>query len=144
MVKYIVCLLAPLVVFGCSPRPPLAQDTGKGRIIVLCGIDKIDAKAEVPLMCNDRFVANLAAGTYCEMELLDGQYSLSAGSGDPAQASVPPKVDVALSAGSVKYFELVPQGFGSAGTMTLTAISGAAANGMLSKLKKISVSTNGR
>jgi hypothetical protein len=144
MVKCIVCLLSCMLVLSCSPRPPLAQDTGKGKIIVLCGQDKLDAKAEVPLMCNDRLVASLTAGTYCELELLDGQYSLSAGSGDPAQATVPLKVDVALSAGSVKYFELIPQGFGLPGTMTLSAISGAAASTQLSKLKKISAATSGR
>jgi hypothetical protein len=136
MIKVALFIVSSLLVFGCaSNHPPLAQDTGKGKIIVLC-IQDIDAKAEVPLMCNNRLVASLSAGTYCEMELLDGQYSLSAGSGDPAQSTVPLKVDVALSAGSVKYFEIVPQGFESAGTMTLKEVSGVAATGALSKMKK--------
>jgi hypothetical protein len=138
MVKGIaVCVALWCVFFGCTPRPPLAQDTGKAKIIVLCPQDNLDAKAEVPLLCNNRLVASLAAGTYCELELLDGQYSLSAGSGDPAQTTVPLKVDVALSAGSVKYFEIVPQGFESAGVMTLKEISGAAATGALGKLRKV-------
>jgi hypothetical protein len=138
MVKYALFAVSCLLAFGCaSNHPPLAQDTGKGRIIVLCAQDKVDAQAQVPLMCNNRLVASLSAGTYCELELLDGQYSLSAGSGDPAQTTVPLKVDVALSAGSIRYFEIVPQGFESAGTMTLKEISGAAATSHLSKLKKV-------
>jgi hypothetical protein len=141
MSKHAVAVIALCcTLFGCSPRqshPPLAQDTGKGKIIVLCARDMIDSNAQVPLFCNNRVVASLSAGTYCEIELLDGQYSLSAGSGDPAQSTVPLKVDVALSAGGVRYFEIVPQGFESAGTMTLKEISGVAATGALSKMKKV-------
>jgi hypothetical protein len=138
MVKYALFAVSCLLAFGCvSHHPPLAQDTGKGKIIVLCPQDRIDAKTEVPLMCNNRVVASLTGGTYCEIELLDGQYSLSSGSGDPAQNTVPLKVDVALSAGSVRYFEIVPQGFESAGVMTLKEISGAVATSHLSKMKKV-------
>jgi hypothetical protein len=138
MLKYLVCFVSGLLVFGCaSGHPPLAQDTGKGEIFVLCPAERMDAKGEVPLMCNNRVVASLTAGSYCEIELLDGQYSLSTGSGDPAQTTVPLKVDVALSAGSVRYFEIVPQGFEMAGAMTLKEISGVAATSHLSKLKKV-------
>jgi hypothetical protein len=127
-----------LLVLSCSPHhPPLAQDTGKGKIVVLRGQNLIDSNAVVPLVCNNREVASLSAGSYCEIELLNGQYSLSAGSGDPAQSTVPLKVDVALSAGSVKYFEIVPQGFGSPVTLTLKEISGTAATNRMSKMKKI-------
>ncbi len=137
MFKVIAIAITCLVVLSCSPRPPLARDTGKGKIIVLCLQNQIDSNAVVPLVCNNRTVASLSAGSYCEIELLDGQYSLSAGSGDPAQSTVPLKVDAAVSAGSVKYFEIVPQGFDTPGAMTLKEISGAAATSRLSKMKKV-------
>jgi len=141
MVKAVVmCLAFSCAIIGCASHlshAPLAQDTGKGRIIVLCSQDRMDSNAQMPLMCNNRVVASLTAGSYCEIELLDGQYSLSTGSGDPAQTTVPLKVDVALSAGSVRYFEIVPQGFESPGAMTLKEISGVAATSHLSKLKKV-------
>jgi hypothetical protein len=138
MFKYIVCVVSCLCVLSCSPKhPPLAQDTGKGTIVVLCGKETLNQGSEVPVVCNNRVVASLQGGTYCEMELLDGQYSLSAGSGDPAQSTVPLKVDVALSAGSVKYFAVAPQDINTPGVMLLKEIPAASATGLLSTMKKV-------
>jgi hypothetical protein len=135
----VVCVAFFCVLLGCSPRPPLAQDTGKGTIVGMCGKETAGpgSGSEVPVGCNNRVVASLPAGTYCEMELLDGQYSLSAGSGDPAQSTVPLKVDVALSAGSVKYFVVAPQDINTPGLMILKEIPAASATGAISKLKKV-------
>ena len=144
MGKYLMIAAACVLVFGCSPRPPLTKDTGKGTIFVLCPAGVIDAKTEVPLMCNNHFTASMAAGTYCEMELLDGQYSLQVGDADPAQTSIPQRVDVNLSAGGLKYFEIVPQAGAAAGTLTLSTITAGAASAKLSKMKKVEVKDSAR
>jgi hypothetical protein len=139
MRNYFLFALSCLVLFGCSSRPPLTQDIGKGTIIVLCDKGTIDPKVELPLMCNNRLAATMQAGTYCEMELLDGPYSLQIGDADPAQASIPQKVDVNLGAGGVKYFEIGAQAGAAAGTMTLSTVSAGIASTKISKLTKVSV-----
>ncbi len=141
MIKATVCAaVLCLAMMSCSPRPPLAQDTGKGTIVVLCGNSLIDTNAVIGLTCNGRVVANLTTQSYCEFEMLDGMYSLQAGSGDPAQTTVPLKVDVNVASGGIKYFDIVPQDFGVApGIYTLKEISGTNASVRMSKMKKISI-----
>jgi len=141
MIKSMVCAaVVCLALINCSPRPPLAQDTGKGTIVVLCGNSLIDTSAVIGVTCNNRVVANLTVQSYCEFDMLDGMYSLQAGSSDPAQSTVPLKVDVNVASGGIKYFDIVPQDFGVApGIYTLKEISGANASVRMAKMKKISM-----
>lgn len=133
------CLLLP----GCSQPPALANDTGKAKIIILFPKERPDSKLATPLVLSGRTIlAAMPAGTYCEIPVTDGEYSLQAGEGSPDQNVVPPKIDVIISAGSTKYIELSAQSSFKDGQPVLTIvpalISGAAALGKLSGLKKVS------
>ena len=144
MAKFLCAMVLVLGLFlvNCTPPPPLANDTGKAKLVVLFPQQPAPSASATPVFINSRQITVLQAGTYCELQESDGGYSVSAGTASPDQAGpIPQKIDVMLSAGATNYVEFVCKAEFKDGVsvMTITPmnISAEDAVNKISKLKKV-------